>query len=406
MILFKKTTTQLFIVGLLLLVSMPVFAQNEGDVSLTEPEQLLEVDVVWDRDTITGNPSIRFESAGLVTRTKPQPVYLTIQTATGVPSRVCTFNENYGSQFGVSYPSCATGNQNIPLVVSGVPVLLPQVEYFVNFTDNDGNVINSQAGDGSYLLPKIPAPALPNNLLNVQSSTRPHPDGGEYYSVTVSMNQTIPGQTLEFYLRTEDSGVFVETPIGSAQVVATSVTLPTTVPEEPLSNGSYELVARYNGVNYEVIQLTQRIGGGTSANNGSSSGAVTISTGGFFNSTQTDILNNGLVSNCGYDIKTLSNPDGTGRACGLSDLITLIQRLIEYIFMLILPIAAIVFVYVGYLFLTSGGNPDKRKTAKKAMVSLVTGIVIIMAAWLIVRTILLGLGVNTEIAEQFLDLDS
>jgi len=40
------------------------------------------------------------------------------------------------------------------------------------------------------------------------------------------------------------------------------------------------------------------------------------------------------------------------------------------------------------------------------MVSLVTGIVIIMAAWLIVRTILLGLGVNTEIAEQFLDLDS
>lgn len=127
------------------------------------------------------------------------------------------------------------------------------------------------------------------------------------------------------------------------------------------------------------------------------------STGGLFSQTQLDLLEGGIVPDCGYDIQTQSNREGTGHACGISDAITLIQNIIEYILILILPIAAIVFAYVGFLFLTSGGDTGKRDKAKKAMGSLVVGIIVILAAWLLVKSILSALGVDTSIANQFLD---
>ena len=157
--------------------------------------------------------------------------------------------------------------------------------------------------------------------------------------------------------------------------------------------------------------------GNTSGNNNSSNGSTGTnnssnasgnnSVGGLVGSGASIVSNifaNGIVPDCGYDIKTRSYQEGTGRACGLADLIILIQNIIEYIFILILPIAAIVFVYVGYLYLTSGGDAAKHTRAKQAMTSLVIGVVIILAAWLLIKIVLQELGVDTGISEMFLDL--
>lgn len=400
---------KLLAIGVLLVVT-GVSAQTPPGPGATNTEQLLEVTVSWNRSATeavaTGTPYVRFSSNGLVERTKPQPVFLTITPVSNGPSvDVCTFGLDAGSRFAVSYPACATGSQNSPQLVGGSSIFATGNEYYVTFTDQNGNIINSPDGDSSYLLPVIPAPGLPNNLLEIESTVRSHPDGGEYYVVTIDVNQTIPGQNLEILLRSAQNAVFVEPALGTIPIVAGRVTLPATVPAESLADGTYELVARYNGVNYEIAGLNQRIGQ-TSGSTGSGSSTGGSSTGGLFNTTQLDIMDRGLVPDCGYDIRTLSNENGAGRMCGLTDAIVLIQRVIEYVFILILPIAAVVFAFVGYLFITSGGNPDKRSKARKAMLSLVIGIVIIMAAWLLVKTILLSLGVDTGIAEQFLDLST
>lgn len=107
----------------------------------------------------------------------------------------------------------------------------------------------------------------------------------------------------------------------------------------------------------------------------------------------------GLVQQgCGYS----DGPNGW-KMCGFADFVSLIQRIIEYIFVLILPIAAIVFAYAGFLFITSGGDPNKRKAAKNAMTKLVIGIVVVMLAWLIVKLVLKTLGV-TDGFTMFLDI--
>lgn len=108
----------------------------------------------------------------------------------------------------------------------------------------------------------------------------------------------------------------------------------------------------------------------------------------------------GLVgTDCGYHL----GPGKKGRICTFSDLMSLIARVIDYIFVLILPIAAIIFAYAGYLYITSGGNAEKRTAAKKAMTYLVVGVVVIMMAWLLVKTLLVSLGVSAGFT-LFLDI--
>lgn len=110
---------------------------------------------------------------------------------------------------------------------------------------------------------------------------------------------------------------------------------------------------------------------------------------------QQEIIDNGIVPlDCGYNIRSLANRDGTGRICGFTDLIRLIQRIIEYIFVLILPLAALVFAYAGFLYLTSGGSASKRDAARKAMTNVLIGIIIVMLAWIAVKTLLVALGVD------------
>lgn len=135
---------------------------------------------------------------------------------------------------------------------------------------------------------------------------------------------------------------------------------------------------------------------GNTNNNNSGNGGTD-----FLNNTQTNIIANGIVTtDCGYNLGKKGAEKG--KICGFNEAITLIQRVIEYIFILVLPIMAIVFAYAGYLYLTSGGNSTKKDAAKNAMTSAIIGVVIIMAAWLIVKTIVVSIGVDTNASWFFL----
>jgi hypothetical protein len=79
--------------------------------------------------------------------------------------------------------------------------------------------------------------------------------------------------------------------------------------------------------------------------------------------------------------------------CDFNTLMIMINGLIDFLlFKISLPIAAIVFAYVGFLILFSGGDEGKHKQARSIATNLVFGIVIALVAWLIVKTILVGLG--------------
>ena len=97
----------------------------------------------------------------------------------------------------------------------------------------------------------------------------------------------------------------------------------------------------------------------------------------------------GLVSTeCGY------GSIGQFRMCNWNDFMKLINRVVDFIFSLVLPIAAILFVYVGFLLVTSGGNTKKKDDAKRAATNLIIGIVLIMFAWIAIKAILVALGVK------------
>ena len=83
------------------------------------------------------------------------------------------------------------------------------------------------------------------------------------------------------------------------------------------------------------------------------------------------------------------NPDGTyPNPCGWPQLIELSQKIINFAILLILPIAAVVLSYAGFLIMSSGGDEGKVKKAKEMFTKVAIGIAWILAAWLVVNTIL------------------
>lgn len=81
--------------------------------------------------------------------------------------------------------------------------------------------------------------------------------------------------------------------------------------------------------------------------------------------------------------RQVSNP------CGFKHLLIMINKVINYVlFVLVIPIAAILFAYAGFMMITSGGSPEQRSKAIKVFKDAGIGLVLIAAAWLIISTIL------------------
>ncbi len=75
--------------------------------------------------------------------------------------------------------------------------------------------------------------------------------------------------------------------------------------------------------------------------------------------------------------------------CNLCHLWRLGSNIINFIsFNLAIPIAALLFVVAGVLFLTSGGDESRVTKARNIFTNTVIGLVIIFASWLLVDTLI------------------
>lgn len=80
-------------------------------------------------------------------------------------------------------------------------------------------------------------------------------------------------------------------------------------------------------------------------------------------------------------------PCSTG--CGFQDILTLVNNVIDFLLTkMVIPIAAIMFAYAGFELVSSGGSTEKKGIAKKVFTDAVVGLIIAVAATLIVKLIL------------------
>ncbi|MBI2045908.1 MAG: hypothetical protein HYT28_00575 [Parcubacteria group bacterium] len=87
---------------------------------------------------------------------------------------------------------------------------------------------------------------------------------------------------------------------------------------------------------------------------------------------------------------------GSGeKACELGDFFVLINNIINFLlFSIATPLAALSFAVAGWMYLTAGGDTGKIKSAHDIFKNVAIGFIIVLSAWLIVKVILLGLGIQ------------
>lgn len=73
--------------------------------------------------------------------------------------------------------------------------------------------------------------------------------------------------------------------------------------------------------------------------------------------------------------------------CEFKHAIELVQSVINFIIVIAAPIAAIMFAYAGWLYITAGGDTGKVSKAHSIFWTVFVGFVIMLSAWLIVKYI-------------------
>ncbi len=83
-----------------------------------------------------------------------------------------------------------------------------------------------------------------------------------------------------------------------------------------------------------------------------------------------------------------TNPGTLKNDCNFDQLVTTVYRLIVYVMYIIIPIMGAMLIFVGFKYMTAGGDANLVGDAKRMLKPLLIGIFLIFAAWLIVHTIL------------------
>ncbi|MEK7645012.1 MAG: pilin [Patescibacteria group bacterium] len=87
------------------------------------------------------------------------------------------------------------------------------------------------------------------------------------------------------------------------------------------------------------------------------------------------------------------NPDNTAAAheCTFADVVLLAKNVVNFAFYLSVPAVILLLSYAGYLYMTSAGDEGKVGQAHTIFTNVAIGFCIILAAWLIVTTLLQAL---------------
>ena len=83
--------------------------------------------------------------------------------------------------------------------------------------------------------------------------------------------------------------------------------------------------------------------------------------------------------------------------CTFTDVFRLLNNFLKFfITVLLIPLFIIIIMYAGFKYITAEGNPSKVANIKKMLWNILIGIIIVLCAWLIVRTIM-----TTLLNEEF-----
>lgn len=78
----------------------------------------------------------------------------------------------------------------------------------------------------------------------------------------------------------------------------------------------------------------------------------------------------------------------SGSECGTCEFIALMNNTISFVIKIMLMVTFLLFAYVGFLMVTSKGNISAYNRAKGLFSNVVTGLIIMLAAWLLIDTVM------------------
>ena len=111
---------------------------------------------------------------------------------------------------------------------------------------------------------------------------------------------------------------------------------------------------------------------------------------------------NGLVPVCNTVVDAVKG--GYSDPCDFNMVISLVNKIIDFLLItLATPLFALIMIYVGWLYLSDMGSSENVTKAKKILKNAVIGYIIALAAWLIIKTILVSLGFKAEEGAKFFD---
>lgn len=94
-------------------------------------------------------------------------------------------------------------------------------------------------------------------------------------------------------------------------------------------------------------------------------------------------------------VSAASAPDGfvqcgnNGQpSCQFCHLVSMIDRIIEWLAMVLTILASILFAVAGMRLVISAGNTQAKLEAKKSIINVATGLMIVLAAWMIIDFVL------------------
>ena len=91
------------------------------------------------------------------------------------------------------------------------------------------------------------------------------------------------------------------------------------------------------------------------------------------------------------------NKDGSAQeACTIGDLNQLVQSVLNLVFIFAGLIAAAMFMYAGFLMVTSTGNASQIQKAKEVFKRVIIGFLIIFLAYVTVKNLLTKIDLNNE----------
>lgn len=98
----------------------------------------------------------------------------------------------------------------------------------------------------------------------------------------------------------------------------------------------------------------------------------------------------GLVPVCNTIVDSQGN---FSDPCDFDMVLAIVNKVIDFLLVTIAtPLFALILIYVGWIYLSAGGNPEAVTRAKHIFKNVIIGYIIALASWLIVKTILSVVG--------------